>query len=105
MSYKSGDIVLCKVNFLDQEKSKKRPSIIIYAYGSHCILCPITSNLKRRGLFISQEQGLPLDSVIRADFLFTILKENIIKKYCTLNFQNRKKLYNLLNKKLKDLLF
>lgn len=101
-NYKSGDIVLCNCPFLDSNDYKKRPALIVYSSGNHFIMCPVTSNLNRPGVFVGVEDGLPINSVIRTDYIFTILKNTVIKKYLSLNFKKKEDICNKLTFKIKQ---
>ncbi len=87
-----GDVVVIPFPFSDLSDSKKRPALIVAKLkGDNVILCQITSkkriddyniDLKSKDFSIG---GLPLDSNIRPDMLFTGHTRTIIRIAGSLN--------------------
>lgn len=100
MNYKRGDVVLVKFPMPDLSLFKPRPALIVQNDNNNkrlstTILLQITSNVSRKDeatqFFISLNSdeglrsGLKTDSVIKAESIFTLAKDNIYKVIGTLS--------------------
>lgn len=100
MTYKRGDVVLVKYPMMDLSLYKPRPALIVQNDDNNqrletTILLQITSNISRKNEptqhFISLnteeglKSGLKTDSVIKAESIFTLPKDNIYKIIGDLN--------------------
>jgi len=97
-----GDIVIIPFPFTDLSGSKKRPAfVVVDLSGDDIIVCQITSKSKSDSLaipvcaddFISG--GLPVDSFIRPNKIFTADKNIILS---VAGHLNENKIQNTLNK-------
>lgn len=91
-TYSQKDIVLIPFPYTDLTGYKQRPALIIsnskVNNSSDCICCLITSNSPKDGIHIQDSDivgRLPLQSWIKAHRLFTIEKQIIRKKVCSIN--------------------
>jgi mRNA interferase MazF len=112
MKYKQRDIVLVPFPFSDLSSMKKRPVLIVSNNGYNenfkdVVVCVITSNqfVDLYSIPISDhdlELGiLPEPSVIKSHKLFTIQKDQILKKFSTLSVQCFDKVLEKIDKLIK----
>jgi mRNA interferase MazF len=80
MDYKFGDVVLAEVQYTDTFDIKKRPSVVLFEEMGNIIVAGITSNLKMKGILLTKSEGLPKDSVIKLNYIFTV-HEKMIKRF------------------------
>jgi mRNA interferase MazF len=80
-----GDVVIVPFPFTDLSDNKKRPAFVIAALpGNDIIVCQITSKARADSLVLSLEArdfisgGLPVDSFIRPNKIFTADKNIIL---------------------------
>ena len=97
MKYELGDIVLVKVPFTNQKEYKLRPAFVWFEDFSNVVILGITSNTQMKGIFLPKEEGLIVDSIIKVNYIFTIDKNDILKKITTVD----KKYINQVCKELK----
>ena len=94
--HKQGEILLIPIPFSDLSSSKKRPVIVLSNeyYNSKTddiIVAAITSNIlsKEYSVLITSndlvEGNLKVDSCIRADKIYTLSKNIVIKKFGKVN--------------------
>jgi mRNA interferase MazF len=105
MTYKPWDIILVPFPFTDLSRNKKRPALVIspkeYNKGYDLIIMFITSKLSTFGrpgdykIAKWREAGLPKPSMTRMK-LATIEKDIVIKKFATLQDEDRKSIQNIL---------
>ena len=90
--YNQGDILLIPIPFSDLTSSKKRPVLVLsnleYNYKTEdLIVSAVTSNLCKKDYCVSfgtndmAEGNLEVDSLIRADKLYTLSNKIVIKKF------------------------
>jgi len=82
-----GDVVIIPFPFSDLKGSKRRPALVLAVLpGDDIILCQVTSRQPKSDLFVSLSSGdfssggLPVNSFIRPDRIFTADKNIIIRK-------------------------
>lgn len=99
MEYNFGDVVLTELQFTDTFEIKTRPALILFEELGNIVVAGITSNLQMKGILITKKEGLPKDSIIKLNYIFTI-SEKMIKKFITSLSDNKKKIIKteLLNK-------
>jgi len=106
---KQGEIVLIPIPFTDLSSNKKRPVLIISKNGynnimNDVVVVAMTSNLEDReyGVLIKKEDlaegELKVESLIRADKIFTLSQDIIIKRFGTVNKSILEKVKNHINK-------
>jgi len=86
-----GDVVLAEIQFTDTNESKKRPAVVLFQEASNVIVAGMTSNIQRKGILVTKEEGAIKDSVIKTSYIFTLAYNRIIKKLFSLN-ENKKQI-------------
>jgi hypothetical protein len=69
--YKSGDVVIVKMQFADTFEIKSRPGLVLYEEYGNYIIAGITSNLSMKGIRLTRKEGMIKDSVIKLNYIFT----------------------------------
>jgi len=100
---KAGDVVLTKVQFTDTLEIKKRPALVLFEEHDNIVLAGITSNLKMDGIPLTKKEGAIKDSVIKLNYIFTVSKVMIEKTLFSLSKEKKKKVFDELVNKFKDL--
>ena len=80
MEYKFGDIILAEVQYTDTFEIKVRPALVLFEELGNIVVAGITSNLKMKGIPLTKKEGLPKESIIKLNYIFTI-SENMIKRF------------------------
>lgn len=87
-----GDVIVIPFPFSDLSGSKRRPAVVINPLpGNDVILCQITSRATRDKFVIEIDRsrfdsgGLPVDSYVRPNKIFTADQSIIIRKTGSLN--------------------
>ena len=86
------DIVLIPVPFTDLTTTKQRPVLVISATphnrkSADIVVAAITSNLKSPGVGLQitsddlDRGNLPVDSLVRADKIYTLSKSIVVKRF------------------------
>lgn len=112
MMHKQGDILLIPIPFTDLSSSKRRPVLVISNndYNSKAddiIVVAITSNLLSKGysIIITDDDltdgSLKVDSSIRADKIYTLCQNIVIKRFGKVNEDIIKKVQNKINELIK----
>lgn len=91
MQYRFGDIVLAEVQYTDTYEVKKRPALVLFEEYDNVVVAGITSNTNMKGIEIKKEEGLPKDSIIKLNYIFTISEKMVITKICSVS-ENKKNL-------------
>ncbi len=110
--HKQGDILLIQIPFTDLTSSKKRPVLVLsnnnYNFKTNdIIVAAITSNItpKDYSIFITNndllEGDLKADSYIRADKIYTLSQDIVIKKFGRVNNDIINKVRNKIDKLIK----
>ncbi len=89
MKYKFGDIILAEVQFTDTFEIKTRPVLVLFEDMGNIVVIGITSNLKMKGVSITKKEGMPKESVIKMNYIFTI-SEKMVKRFL-FHLSNQKK--------------
>lgn len=89
MKFNFGQIVLADVQYADTFEIKTRPALVLFEEQGNVVVAGITSNQKMRGIAVTRKEGLPRDSIIKLNYIFTI-SEKMIKKFL-LNLSDEKK--------------
>lgn len=99
----SGTVVLAKVQFTDTFEVKKRPAVILFEELGNVVVAGITSNTQMKGIALAKKDGAIKDSVIKANYIFTISETAIEKKLFSLSKEKKLELFNELEKRLRQL--
>ncbi len=99
----SGTVVLAKVQFTDTFEVKKMPAVILFEEFGNVVVAGITSNTQMKGIALAKKDGAMKDSVIKANYIFTISGKAIEKKLFSLSKEKKLELFSELEKKLSHL--
>ena len=80
MKFNFGQIILAEVQYTDTFEVKTRPALILFEEQGNVVVAGITSNLKMKGISLTKQEGMPKDSVIKLNYIFTI-SEKMIKSF------------------------
>ncbi len=80
MKFNFGQVVLAEVQYTDTFEVKTRPALILFEEQGNIVVAGITSNLSMNGISLNKKEGMPKDSIIKLDYIFTI-SEKMIKKF------------------------
>ena len=79
-----GEILLVELIFTDTVERKLRPVVVLKEYKEDILIIPLTTNLKRKGILITnndlKEGFLMKDSVAVTNKIFFLNKDIVIKK-------------------------
>lgn len=98
--YKFGDIVLCWAPYVEENEMKKRPGLVLYQEYGNLVVIGITSNNEMKGITITKQEGMIVDSIIKMNYVFTIPKEAVIKELITLSQKKKEEVKNYIVNKL-----
>lgn len=91
MQYKFGDVILAEVQYTDTFEIKTRPALILFEDMGNVVVAGITSNLKMKGVSLTKKEGLPRDSIIKLNYIFTI-HEKMIRRFLLKLCENKKQI-------------
>jgi mRNA interferase MazF len=100
---KPGDVVLASIQFTDTFEIKKRPALVLFEEFDNVVVAGITSNLEMQGIPLTKKEGAKKDSVIKLNYIFTVSRAMIEKVLFSLSAEKKKKVYDGLMEKLKEL--
>ena len=100
---RSGDVVLTNVQFIDTFEIKKRPVLVLFEEFDNVVVAGVTSNLEMAGIPLTKKEGAIKDSIIKLNYIFTVSKAMVEKTLFSLSKEKKKKVFDELVKKLKDL--
>ena len=80
MKFNFGQVVLAEVQYTDTFEVKTRPALILFEEQGNIVVAGITSNLKMKGISLSKREGMPKDSIIKLNYIFTI-SEKMVKTF------------------------
>jgi hypothetical protein len=101
--HKAGDVVLANVQFTDTFEIKKRPALVLFEEMDNIVVAGITSNLDMKGIPLTTKEGAVKESVIKLNYIFTVSSTMIQKVLFSLSKEKKKKVFDELVDKLKDL--
>ncbi len=101
--YNVGDVVLSVIPFTDSSQVKIRPAVILYEKHGNFVVAGVTSNERMDGVSLTQKEGLPFDSIIKTNYIFTITKIGIKRKLTQLSRVKRAELHTALTHHLEGL--
>ena len=101
--FKSGDVIIAKIQFTDTYEIKKRPALVLFEEFDNVVVAGITSNLKMKGIPLSKQEGAVKDSVIKLNYIFTISRSMISKTLFHLNKKKKQMVFNELSERLSNL--
>jgi mRNA interferase MazF len=80
MNYKFGDVLLSEVQYTDTFETKLRPVLVLFEESGNIVIAGITSNLKMKGIPLTKKDGLPKESIIKLNYIFTI-SEKMVRRF------------------------
>ena len=101
--FKSGDVVLSKIQFTDTFEVKIRPALVLFEEFDNVVVAGITSNLNMDGISLSKKEGAIRDSVIKLNYIFTISKIMVQKNLFSLSKEKKEEVFEALFIKLNGL--
>ncbi len=100
---KPGDVILATVQFTDTAEVKMRPAVVIFEELGNVVIAGITSNPKMKGIPLTQKEGAARDSVIKLNYIFTILEEMADRVVFHLSQEKKQLVFDELQKRLSGL--
>ena len=100
---KPGDVILASVQFTDTDEVKVRPAVVLFEELGTVVVAGITSNLKMKGIPLTESEGAIKDSVIKLNYIFTISNEMANKVLFNLSKEKKQLIFDELNKRLSGL--
>jgi mRNA interferase MazF len=100
---KAGDVIVASVQFTDTAEIKTRPAVVLFEELGNVVIAGITSNLKMKGIPLTEGEGAIKDSVIKLNYIFTISNEMVSKVIFHLNKEKKQLIFEELNKRLDGL--
>jgi mRNA-degrading endonuclease toxin of MazEF toxin-antitoxin module len=101
--YKAGDVVLVPVQFSDSYQVKTRPAVLLYSTLGNIVVAGITSNTLMKGIPLTKKEGMIKDSVIKTNYVFTIVPAIIKKKLLHLSNKKKKEVLHAMHQHLTQL--
>ena len=100
---KPGDIIITRMQFVDNEESKIRPALVLFEELGNIIIAGITTNMQMKGISISTKEGAAQDSIIKVNYIFTITNEAILKTVFHLSPEKKRLVFDEISKRLSSL--
>ncbi len=91
--FKSGDVILTRIQFADTYDIKTRPVLVLFEELGNLVVAGITSNLNMKGISLTKEDGAVKESVIKLNYIFTISNNFVVKKLFSLNSKKKKQVF------------
>ena len=101
--FKSGDVVLARIQFTDTHEIKTRPAVVLFEEFGNVVVAGITSNPKMKGIPITTKEGAVKDSIIKLNYIFTISSVMISKILFQLSSEKKHKIFKGLSDRLDGL--
>ncbi len=100
---KPGDVIITRMQFVDNEESKIRPALVLFEELGNIIIAGITTNMQMKGISISTKEGAAQDSIIKVNYIFTITNEAILKTVFHLSPEKKRLVFDEISKRLSSL--
>lgn len=97
---RSGDIIIARVRFADDQGSKIRPALVLFEELGNVVIAGVTTNLHMKGVPISKSEGAAQDSVIKLNYIFTITNDVVLKTVFHLSNEKKRMVLKELMEKL-----
>ena len=98
--YKTGDVILAQVQFIDTFEIKTRPAVVLFEEYGNIVVAGVTSNREMEGVPLTKKEGAVKDSIIKINYIFTISDKMVKKRLFSLSQEKKKMLISELIKKL-----
>jgi mRNA interferase MazF len=100
---RAGDLVLASVQFTDTAEVKTRPAVVLFEEYGNVVIAGVTSNLKMKGIPLTESEGAITDSIIKLNYIFTISNKMVSKVLFHLSKEKKHLIYEELNKRFVEL--
>jgi mRNA interferase MazF len=100
---RAGDLVLASVQFTDTAEVKTRPAVVLFEEYGNVVIAGVTSNLKMKGIPLTESEGAIRDSIIKLNYIFTISNKMVSKVLFHLSKEKKHLIYEELNKRFVEL--
>lgn len=100
MKFKFGQIILAEIQYTDTFEIKIRPALVLFEEQGNIVVAGITSNLKMKGIPLTKREGLPRDSIIKLNYIFTISEKMVKRFLINISEEKKKTIKNELIKKI-----
>ena len=100
---RSGDIIIARVRFADDQGSKIRQALVLFEELGNVVIAGVTTNLHMKGVPISKSEGAPQDSIIKLNYIFTITNDVVLKTVFHLSGEKKRMVLKELMDKLEGL--
>jgi mRNA interferase MazF len=97
---KAGDVIIARMQFVDNEGAKIRPALILFEELGNIVIAGITTNLQMKGIPISVKEGASQESVLKLNYIFTITEEAILKTVFHLSSEKKRLVFDELSRRL-----
>jgi mRNA interferase MazF len=87
---KFGDVILAEMQFADTFEIKKRPALVLFEEYGNIVVAGITSNLEIKGIPLTKSEGAIKDSVIKLNYIFTVIEKMILKHLFSISAEKKK---------------
>jgi mRNA interferase MazF len=96
---KAGDVIVASVQFTDTAEVKNRPAVVLFEELGNVVIAGITSNLKVKGIPLTESEGAIKNSVIKLNYIFTISEEMVLKVVFHLGKEKKQLIFDNLTEK------
>jgi mRNA interferase MazF len=100
---RAGDLVLASVQFTDTAEVKTRPAVVLFEEYGNVVIAGVTSNLKMKGIPLTESEGAIRDSIIKLNYIFTISNKMVSKVLFHLSKEKKHLIYEELKKRFVEL--
>ncbi len=97
---RAGDVILATVQFTDSAEVKTRPAVVLFEELGNVVIAGVTSNLKMKGIPLTEAEGAIRDSVIKLNYIFTISNEMVSKVVFHLSQEKKRLIFDELSNRL-----
>ncbi len=97
---RAGDVILATVQFTDSVEVKTRPAVVLFEELGNVVIAGVTSNLKMKGIPLTEAEGAIRDSVIKLNYIFTISNEMVSKVVFHLSQEKKRLIFDELSNRL-----
>lgn len=92
IQYKFGDVILTYVQFVDKPAIKRRPAAVLFEKYGNIVVAGISSNTKMEGIPLSIEDGVKTQSIIKLNYIFTVMDKFVEKQLFSLSQEKKNQL-------------
>ena len=88
--YRAGDVVTARVRMSEGGETKNRFALVLYEQLGNVVIAGITSNPYAKGIPLTRKEGMPKDSVIKLNYLFTVTEDGLFGPIFRLSKEKKK---------------